>query len=69
MHNILDVILYGDNFPEQTGHEQPGDDDHFSDDEQPGNEEATSFINLADSTSSSSDVILTHTSTIEEDVT
>ena len=69
MHNILDVISCGDNFPEQTGHEQRGDDDHFSDDEQPANGEATSFINLADSTSSSSDVILTHTSTTEEDVT
>ena len=68
MHNILDVISYGDNFPEQTGHEQPGDG-HFSDDEQPGDEEPTSFINLADSTSASSDVILTHTSTLEEDVT
>ena len=62
MHNILDVISHGDNFPEQTGHEQLGDDDHFSNDEQPGNEEATSFINLANSTSGSSDVILTHTS-------
>ena len=69
MHNILDVISYGDNFPEQTGHEQPGDDNHFSNDEQPGDEEPTSLINLADSTSGSSDVILTHISTIEEDVT
>ena len=43
LHNILDVISHGDNFSEQTGHEQPGDDDHLSDDEQPGNEEATSF--------------------------
>ena len=60
MHNILDVRSHGDNFPEQTGHEQPGDDDHLSNDEQPGNEEATSFINLADSTSGSSDVILTY---------
>ena len=86
MHNILDVISYGDNFPddekpadeqpvdeqpadEETGHEQPGDDDHFSGDEQPGDEEPTSFINLAYNTSGSSDVILTHTSATEEDVT
>ena len=69
MCNILDVISCGDNFPEQTGHVQSSYDDHFSDDEQPGNEEATSFINLADSTSGSSDVILTQTSTVEEDVT
>ena len=69
MHNILDVISCGDNFPEQTGHEQPGDDDHFSDHEQPGDEEPTCFINLADSASGSSDVILTHTSTVEENVT
>ena len=44
MHNILDVISNEDNFPEQTGYEQPGDDDQFSDDEQPGDEEPTSFI-------------------------
>ena len=76
MHNILDVISYGDNFPddqkpadEETGHEQPGDDDHFSGDEQPGDEEPTSLINLADSASGSSDVILIHTFTVEEDVT
>ena len=69
MHDILDVISFGDNFPEQTGHEKPGDDGHFSDDEQPSDEEPTSFINLADSTSGSSDVILKHASTIEEDVT
>ena len=69
MHNIFNVISYGNNFPEQTGHEQPCDDDHLSNDEQPCDEEPTSFINLADSTSGSSDVILTHTSNIEEDVT
>ena len=63
MHNSLDVISYGDNFLEQTGHEQPDDGYHFS-----GDEEPTSFINLADSTSGSSDVILTHASTKEEDV-
>ena len=81
MHIILDVISYGNNFShdekpvneppfdEQTGHEQPGDDDHFSGNEQPGEEEPTTFISLADSTSGSSDVILTHTSTVDEDVT
>ena len=78
MHNI---ISYRDNFSDdekpvdeqpgdkQTGHEQPGDDDHFSGDEQPGDEEPTGFINLADSKSGSSVVILTYTSTVEEDVT
>ena len=74
MHIILDVISFGDNFSddekpadeppfdEQTGHKQPSD-------EQPGDEEPTTFINLVDSTSKSSDVILTHTSTVDEDVT
>ena len=61
---------------QQTGHEQPIDDDHhhFLGDEQPHNEqpddeELTSFINLVDSTSGSSDVILTHASIVEDDVT
>ena len=59
---------------EQSCSEQPGDDHHISGneqphDEQPGDEESTSFIKLADSTSGSSDVIYTHTSTVEDDVT
>ena len=32
-------LLMEQHFDEQTGHEQPGDDDHFSGDEQPGDEE------------------------------
>ena len=53
---------------------QPGDNHHISCDEQPldeqpGDEESTSFINLADSTSGSSDVMYTHTPTVKDDVT
>ena len=68
--------LMKNNVDQQTGCEQSIDDHHhhFSGDdqphdEQPDDEESTSFINLVDSTLGSSDVILTHTSTVEDDVT
>ena len=60
---------------QQTGDEQPIDyhHHHFSANEElhdePPNDESTSFINLLDTTLGSSDVILTHTSTVEDDVT
>ena len=60
---------------QQTGDEQPIDyhHHHFSVNEElhdePPNDESTSFINLLDTTLGSSDVILTHTSTVEDDVT
>ena len=60
---------------QQTGDEQPIDyhHHHFSANEElhdePPDDESTSFINLLDTTSGSSDVILTHTSTVEDDVT
>ena len=60
---------------QQTGYEQPIDyhHHHFSTNEElhdePTNDEPTSFINPLDTTSGSSDVILTHTSTVEDDVT
>ena len=60
---------------QQTSDEQPIDyhHHHFSANEElhnePPNGESTSFINLLDTTSGSSDVILTHTSTVEDDVT
>ena len=64
---------------EQDVHQETGDDQpidyhhhHFSTNEElhdeRANDESTSFINLLDTTSGSSDVILTHTSTVEDDV-
>ena len=60
---------------QQIGDEQPIDyhHHHFSTNEElhdePPNDESTSFINLLDTTSGSSNVILTYTSTVEDDVT
>ena len=60
---------------QQTGDKQPIDyhHHHFSSNEElhdePPNDKSTSFINLLDTTFGSSDVILTHTSTVEDDVT
>ena len=59
---------------QQTGHEEAIDYDqhHLLVNAEPNNEqphdESTSFI-MVDSTSASSNVILTHTSTVEDDVT
>ena len=51
----------------QTGDVQPSENIELSGHDQPADEEP--FINLADSTSSgSSDVIITHTSTLEPDI-
>lgn len=61
-------MSYGDHFSDDDGNEQTSTDQVFAEQssaQQPTNDQPT-FINLVDSTSDSSDVEITHTSSVEE---